>query len=141
MLLVYTHKITPRLTYAFKHICTRILGIPVKFTTTIEDFITHDSMKMSYAKQPLSNEVFVRSNELLFEIGLSDIDINVHDWDDTKCFFNTSEKRTCEEKSCFFFVDIPSQLQILTHMRNRGQFLYPMKIRQRIPATFFCGKF
>ncbi|WP_283637142.1 polysaccharide deacetylase family protein [Aquaticitalea lipolytica] len=92
MLLVYTHKITPRLTYAFKHICTRILGIPVKFTTTIEDFITHDSMKMSYAKQPLSNEVFVRSNELLFEIGLSDIDINVHDWDDTKCFFNTSEK-------------------------------------------------
>ena len=92
MLLVYTHKITPRLTYAFKHICTRILGIPVKFTTTIEDFITHDSMKMSYTKQPLSNEVFVRSNELLFEIGLSDIDINVHDWDDTKCFFNTSEK-------------------------------------------------
>jgi len=92
VLLVYTHKITPRLTYAFKHICTRILGIPVKFTTTIEDFITHDSMKMSYAKQPLSNEVFVRSNELLFEIGLSDIDINVHDWDDTKCFFNTSEK-------------------------------------------------
>lgn len=92
MLLVYTHKITPRLTYAFKHICTRILGIPVKFTTTIEDFITHDSMKISYTKQPLSNEVFVRSNELLFEIGLSDIDINVHDWDDTKCFFNTSEK-------------------------------------------------
>jgi len=92
VLLVYTHKITPRLTYAFKHICTRILGIPVKFTTTIEDFITHDSMKMSYTKQPLSNEVFVRSNELLFEIGLSDIDINVHDWDDTKCFFNTSEK-------------------------------------------------
>jgi len=92
VLLVYTHKITPRLTYAFKHICTRILGIPVKFTTTIEDFITHDSMKISYTKQPLSNEVFVRSNELLFEIGLSDIDINVHDWENTKCFFNASEK-------------------------------------------------
>jgi hypothetical protein len=64
----------------------------VSFTTTIEDFIAHDSIKMTYAKQPLSNEVFVRSHELLFEQGLSDIDINVQDWDDTKCFFATGEK-------------------------------------------------
>lgn len=92
MLLVYTHKITPRLRYTFKHLCTRILGIPVSFTTTIEDFIAHDSIKMSYTKQPLSNEIFVRSHELLFEQGLSDIDINVQDWDDTKGFFPTGEK-------------------------------------------------
>ena len=92
MLLVYTHKITPRLRYTFKHMCTRILGIPVSFTTTIEDFIAHDSMKMSYTKKPLSNEVFVRSHELLFEQGLSDIDINVQDWNETKGFFATGEK-------------------------------------------------
>lgn len=92
MLLVYTHKITPRLRYTFKHLCTRILGVPVSFTTVIEDFIAHDSIKMSYAKQPLSNEVFIRSHELLFEQGLSDIDINVLDWDETKCFFGTGEK-------------------------------------------------
>ncbi len=92
MLLVYTHKITPRVSYAFKHICTRILGIPVRFTTTIEEFIAHDSMKMSYTRQPLSNEIFVRSNDLLYEQGLSDIEIHVHDWEETKCFFTTSEK-------------------------------------------------
>jgi hypothetical protein len=92
MLLVYTHKITPRLRYTFKHLCTRILGVPVSFTTTIEDFIAHESIKMSYTKQPLSNEVFVRSHELLFEQGLSDIDINVQDWDETKGFFATGEK-------------------------------------------------
>ncbi|WP_299335995.1 polysaccharide deacetylase family protein [uncultured Psychroserpens sp.] len=92
MLLVYTHKITPRVKYVFKHICTRVLGIPVSFTTTIEEFIAHDSIKMSYTRQPLSNEVFIRNYELLFEQGLSDIDINVQKWDDTKCFFSTGEK-------------------------------------------------
>lgn len=92
MLLVYTHKITPRLSYAFKHICTRILGIPVSFTTTIEEFIAHDSLKMSYTKQPLSNELFIKSHDLLFEQGLSDIDIHVQDWDNTKGFIPTSEK-------------------------------------------------
>ncbi len=91
MLLVYTHKITPRLRYTFKHICTRILGIQVDFTTTIEDFIAHESLKMSYSKKPLGNEVFVRSHDLLFEQGLSDLDINVQDWDHTKGFFSTGE--------------------------------------------------
>ena len=92
MLLVYTHKITPRVKYTFKQVCTRILGIPVEFTTTIEDFIAHDSLKISYAKQPLSNEVFIRSNDLLFEQGLSDIDINIYDWEETKCFFPAGDK-------------------------------------------------
>ena len=92
MLLVYTHKITPRVRYAFKHLCTRILGIPVGFTTKVEEFIAHDSLKMSYTRQPLSNEVFIKSHELLFEQGLSDIDINVQDWEGSKCFFSTGEK-------------------------------------------------
>ena len=92
MLLVYTHKITPRVRYAFKHIVTRILGIPVDFTYKVEEFIAHESLKISYSKKPLSNEVFIRSNGLLFEQGLSDLDIHVQDWDQTKCFFQTSEK-------------------------------------------------
>ncbi|HLT32792.1 MAG TPA: polysaccharide deacetylase family protein [Aquaticitalea sp.] len=92
MLLVYTHKITPRVSYVFKHICLRILGIHVSFTTSIEEFIAHENLKMSYTKQPLGNELFVRSHELLFEQGLSDLDIHVHDWKHTKGFFQTNEK-------------------------------------------------
>jgi len=80
------------MTYTFKHICKRILGIEVRFTSKVEDFIAHDSLKMSYTKQPLSNELFIRSNELLFENGLSDIDINVQQWDTTKGFFPTGER-------------------------------------------------
>ncbi|MDW5287783.1 polysaccharide deacetylase family protein [Formosa sp. PL04] len=92
MLLVYTHKITPRIKFTFKHLCTRILGIPVSFTTTIEEFIAHDSFKMSYTRQPLGREIFIRSHELLFEQGISDPDLNVANWDDTKCFFFNGDK-------------------------------------------------
>lgn len=92
MLLVYTHKITPRLKYIFKHICTRILGVPVTFTTTIEEFIAHDSLKISYSRKALGNEFFIKSHKLLFEQGLSDIDIQVHDWKHTKAFFFNGEK-------------------------------------------------
>jgi len=92
MLLVYAHKITPRLKYTFKQICTRILGIPVSFTSKVEDLITHDSLKMSYTMQPLGNEFHIKRHKILFEQGLSDIDIHVHSWDNTKAFFSTNEK-------------------------------------------------
>lgn len=92
MLLIYSHKITPRLTYTFKHICKRILGLEVGFTSKVEDFIAHDSLKMSYTKKPLSKEVFVRSQNLLFEQGLSDLDINVNPWENTIGFFAAGEQ-------------------------------------------------
>lgn len=92
MLLVYTHKITPRLKYVFKHICTRVLGIEVQFTTKIEAFIAHDSLKISYTKQQLGSEFFIKSHDLLFEQGLSDLEINVQNWENTKCFFLNGDK-------------------------------------------------
>ena len=92
MLLIYTSKITPRLRFVFKQICTRILNIPVSFTTKIEEFIAHENLKLSYGSQPLGSEFFVKSNGLLFEQGLSDLNLNVQTWGDTKCFFSSGEK-------------------------------------------------
>ncbi|MFD0964796.1 polysaccharide deacetylase family protein [Pseudofulvibacter geojedonensis] len=92
MLLVYTHKITSRLSYVFKHICVRILGVEVKFTTVVEEFIAHQGLKMSYTKQPLGKELFVQSHYLLFEEGLTDVSIKIENWNATKCFFRVGEK-------------------------------------------------
>lgn len=91
-LLVYTHNITPRLTYVFKHVCTRILGIHVTFTTVVEEFIAHQGLKMSYTKQPLAKELFVQCHDLLFEEGVSDVDIHILPWKHTKCFFSVGSK-------------------------------------------------
>lgn len=92
MILVYTHKITPRLRYVFKHVFTRILLIPVKFTTTIEEFIAHNGLKMTYSKAPLGKEFFIRSNELLFDQGVNDLEINIFKHEEVPCFFNAGSK-------------------------------------------------
>ena len=91
MLLVYTHKITPRVNYIFKHFFVRILQIPVKFTTRVDEFVAHNGPKISYSKTPLASEFFIRSHDLLFDQGINDIDINILKWEDVPCFFPAGE--------------------------------------------------
>jgi hypothetical protein len=92
MILVYTHKITPRIRYIFKHILTRILLIPIDFTTKVEEFVAHNGPKLTYTKVPLGKEFFIKSNELLFEQGVNDLEINIQKWDAIPCFFATGGK-------------------------------------------------
>ena len=92
MLLVYTQKQTSRLDYSFKHICTRILGLQVSFTSSIEAFIAHQGPKLSYGKQPMGNELFIQSHGLLFQQGFEDLDISVVPWEDSIGFCGVGEK-------------------------------------------------
>ena len=75
-----------------KQVFTKILGIEIGFTTKVEDFIKHTDEKITYTKQPLQNEFFVRSNELLFEQGISDIQIHISEWEGPPCFFPTGDR-------------------------------------------------
>lgn len=92
MLLIHTPKTTSRLDYAFKHICTRILGVKVQFASVIEEFIAHQGPKISYGKQPMGNEVFVQAHGLLTQHGFEDIDISVQAWEGSACFFPVRDK-------------------------------------------------
>ncbi|MEP4947120.1 MAG: hypothetical protein ABJU26_06200, partial [Flavobacteriaceae bacterium] len=92
MLLIFTHKITNRLSYTARQIFEKILGIDITFTTKVEDFIKHSGPKITYSKQPLQNEFFIRSNDLLFEQGINDFNIKISDWDGIPCFFSTDAK-------------------------------------------------
>ena len=92
MLLIYTHKITPRFSYIMKHIFSRMLGIEVSYTTKVEDFIKHTGPKITYTKQALQNEFFVRSNDLLFEQGINQIKLVMDEWDGVPCFFRSGER-------------------------------------------------
>ena len=92
MLLIYTHKITPRFSYIMRHLFVRILGVDIKFTTLIEDFIKHNGPKITYTRQPLQNEFFIRNNDLLFQNGINQFDINVENWDGIPCFFSAGPR-------------------------------------------------
>lgn len=91
MLLIYTPKVTPRIIYVFKHVCTHILGLNLKFTSKIEEFIAHEGVKFSYGKKRLGNELFVQNVDLLLDQGLGDVVVKVQKWGETKCFFAASE--------------------------------------------------
>jgi len=92
MLLIYTHKVTNRFSYIMRHLFVELMGVEIGFTTKVEDFIKHQGPKITYTKQPLQNEFFIRSNDLLFEQGINDIQIDVQDWDGVPCFFRTDER-------------------------------------------------
>jgi len=94
VLLVYTHKITPRVNYIFKHVFVRILQIPVSFTTKVEEFVAHSGPKITYSKAPLGSEFFIRSHDLLFEQGVNDVEIIMQKWEEEPCFFATGDKST-----------------------------------------------
>jgi len=82
------------LTYTAKQIFEKILGVEMGFTTKVEEFIKHNGPKMTYSKQPLQNEFFIRSNDLLFEQGINDLEVRVSDWDGLPCFFSAGDKST-----------------------------------------------
>jgi len=65
-----------------------LLGIEVAFTTEVSDFIKHEGPKLTYTKQALQNEFFIRSHSLLFEQGINDHSIKVSDWNGVPCFFS-----------------------------------------------------
>ena len=71
-----------------------ILKIQVDFTTKVEEFVAHNGPKMTYTRTPLGNELFVKSNDLLFEQGVNDLEINIQQWDAVPCFFNAGAKST-----------------------------------------------
>lgn len=90
MLLIYTQKLTPRISYIFKHICLRILNIEVGFTSVIEEFIAHHGPKLSYGKKPMGNELFFQSHGLLEQQGIEATDVTVKKWGETFGFFAVS---------------------------------------------------
>jgi len=92
MLLIYTHRITPRSTFTFNQIFKRIIQIPINFTTKIDEFVAFNGAKITYTKSPLGNEFFIRSHDLLFEQGINDLDVTVYDWDGVSCFFKLGNK-------------------------------------------------
>ena len=56
--------------------------------------MAHNGPKISYTTIALGGEFFIKSNDLLFEQGINDIEINVSNWDGVPCFFVAGVKST-----------------------------------------------
>ncbi len=92
MILIYTHKNTPRLRFVVRHLFRRIMGANAELTDSVDDFVKHAGPKLTYARQPLQSEFFIRSNELLFDRNIEPQDIHWRDWEGVPCFFELDSR-------------------------------------------------
>ena len=91
MLLIYTHKITHRNKYIFNLIFKDILGIDFKLIQEVDEFKAYSGAKISYTNNPVTDELFFTSRNLLFETGITEQNISVFDFKDSKVFFATGK--------------------------------------------------
>lgn len=89
--LVYTHKLTNRARYMFRLYFRELLGLELRVTDNPQEFLAWEGPRVSYAQQPLTDELFFYSRNLLFETGINEQNISVFEWEGNKVFFATGK--------------------------------------------------
>ncbi|MCF8368389.1 MAG: polysaccharide deacetylase family protein [Bacteroidales bacterium] len=87
MILIYTEKITNRIKYIFHLIFDGILYSEISLTNNLEEFQQHEGIKISYGREPIADELFFASINLLFERGISHHDLVFIEHRDIPVFF------------------------------------------------------
>jgi len=122
MILVYTHKITSRVKYIFKMLFTQFLGLQVKLTNSVEEFIAFDGVKISYTKNPLGSELFFSSHSLLFEKGILDHTVHVKSVKGKKIFFEQTDNSSLAfDVFAASFYLLSRYEEYLPHIKDRFQ--------------------
>lgn len=91
MLLLYTHRLTSRNKYTFKLIFEEILGIDFKVTTDKQEVLSWDGPKLTYCRQPVSDELFFCATDLLFQTGIVVQEPTMIRWGGSKVLFPVSK--------------------------------------------------
>ena len=91
MILIFSSKLSPRLKYIINQVFGQIMQVEFKLTNVLEEFIAHNGPKINYSKKQFSTEFFIRSNNLLFEQGINDLDLKISDWDGLPIFFQAGQ--------------------------------------------------
>ena len=91
-ILVYSQEITSRINYIFHLLLTDRLGCPVLFTQDLEHFNLYSGPKINYSPLPLAEGCFLKPAELLFEKRITNQQIEVFDFKNTKAFYKTSDE-------------------------------------------------
>jgi hypothetical protein len=117
--LVYTHKLSSRSKYMFRLYFRELLGLDLKMTDNAEEFASASGPKVSYALQPVKDELFFYSRQLLFETGISEQNISVFDWEGNAVFFSTGKTSALpfDPFACGFYL-VSRYEEYLPHIRD-----------------------
>ena len=84
---IYTHKTTPRVKYIFHLILKDCLGLSYSITNSIEEFKLYEGFKLSYTHQEIDSPCHIASAPLLFESGIKEQPIQIHNHELYKKYF------------------------------------------------------
>ncbi|MBR6439241.1 MAG: polysaccharide deacetylase family protein [Bacteroidales bacterium] len=86
-MLILVSKTTNRLHYIFDLIFKDLLGISFKLTTDNETFTSYNGPKFHYGNNQFWNEPFQKATTLLFEHDITEKELKIVDYKDTKAIF------------------------------------------------------
>ncbi len=93
-MLILVPKITNRLQYTFDFVFGTVLGVDFELTTKNEAFRDFEGRKMSYGPNPLWDEPFQKSVNMLFERDIYEQELKPFDFMDVKGIFPVYNQRS-----------------------------------------------
>lgn len=129
MLTIYTPEITPRITFIMNVIFKEHLNIACHLTDSVEVF-NQANLKISYAPEPIADEVFICRHTLMTETDIREQIITPYSYEDETVFFQTFHNRSFLPFDIFsmsFFL-LSRYEEYLPHKYKKDQF-------NRFPGT------
>ena len=128
MLFVFTPHITSRITYIFKHLFERMLGVEYTLTTKKDEWIEYGGPKMSYGKTPISDELFFQQSSFLLATGIKKVHLETVSFDGCTAFFPVQHTQ-----SVFPFDPFAASFYMLSRYEEHLPFI--SDVHGRFPAT------
>jgi hypothetical protein len=133
-MLIFTPKITPRISYTFRVIFEHILNVSVNFTTNIEAFFAAAEPKMAYSPQKIDTPVWIEAIPLLFEENITNQKIIVQKWEKTALFFPTNAGSFPVDLAAvvFFLISRYEEYYEDILLDKHGRFQYPNSVAYQL---------
>ena len=90
-ILIFVSRRSQRLDYIFHHLFGRILRVPYRFTSRIEEFVAYNGPKFSYTTKAFGQEFHVFDSGFLYEKGVRPREIAKGYWRNLPVIFHTAE--------------------------------------------------
>lgn len=86
-ILVYSDRLSPRVSYIFRHVFANMLGVDYAFTQSKNEFVDYPGCKIAYSLQRFEDVLSIAPHGLLFEEGFSKPVITIEYWRNLPIFF------------------------------------------------------
>ena len=93
-ILILIPRRTNRLIYILNHYFKELLSLDTKYCYDNEVFINSSGIKIHYGENPIGDEFFIKADQLLFERGIQDQDLNLGEYQGLPSLFQSYNRQS-----------------------------------------------